>query len=398
MNTVVIGGGAAGFFAAINSAINHPGGNVTILEKSNKILSKVKISGGGRCNVTHACFDPKLLVKNYPRGNKELLSAFYRFQPQDTINWFAERGVPIVAENDGRMFPESNSSQTIIDCFTDEAKKYNIEIRYDSRIEKFEPTETGWNVTLGDNETVYADTLIVASGNNERVWEMLADLGYEIVPPVPSLFTFNCTDVRVNSLPGISVPSGIVSIPGTSLKEQGPVLITHWGFSGPAILKLSAWGARILADLGYEFKLHVNWTGKHSPEQIEELLKNERVENGSKKIVSNSMFHLSQRLWDSLVHFCGISEEQKWNNISREQLKKLAKELSQGEYTISGKSTFKDEFVTSGGVALDQINFKTMESKLHKNLFFAGEVLDIDGITGGFNFQAAWSTAFIAAG
>ncbi len=400
MNIVIIGGGAAGFFAAINAAENNSDAKVIILERTGKVLSKVKISGGGRCNVTNATFEPKVLIKNYPRGSKELLSCFYRFQPKDTIEWFKDRGVELRAEADGRMFPVSNSSQTIIDCFMHEAQKLGIEVILNAAITAITPVENEgihWEVIYNEI-ALEADKLIVASGNNENIWEMLAGLGYTIVPPLPSLFTFNCNDERISGLPGISVANASLSIKDTRLKQSGPVLITHWGFSGPAILKLSAWGTRELAERDYSCTLIINWTGKYSIEQVFENLTNEKRQSPNKKVDSHAMFELPQRLWESLMAHTGIAPEKMWNGISKEGMRRLAEELAQGQFVISGKSTFKDEFVTCGGVDLKQVDFKTMQSKLHKNLFFAGEVLNIDGITGGFNFQAAWTTAHIAAG
>ena len=400
MSIVIIGGGAAGFFAAINAAEQHPGPKVVILERTGKLLSKVKISGGGRCNVTNACFEPKELIKNYPRGSKELLSCFYRFQPKDTIQWFAERGVELHAEDDGRMFPISNSSQTIIDCFTREAQKLGVEIITNAGISSFAPMgngEAGWWIACNDT-FLDVEKIIIASGSNENIWEMLAELGYIIVPPVPSLFTFNCNDTRISGLPGVSVPNASISIKECGVKQNGPVLITHWGFSGPAILKLSAWGARELAERDYSCTLVVNWTGTLSFEQVFEKLSSEKKQSPNKKLSAHTIFDIPQRLWDSLLHHCGIAQDALWNNISKEALRKFAEELARGQFVISGKAAFKDEFVTCGGVDLKQVDCKTMRSKLHKNISFAGEVLNIDGITGGFNFQAAWTTAYIAAG
>ncbi len=400
MNIVIIGGGAAGFFAAINAAENNPGAKVIILERTGQVLAKVKISGGGRCNVTNATFEPKELIKNYPRGSKELLSCFYRFQPKDTVQWFLDRGAELQAEADGRMFPVSNSSQTIIDCFLKESERLNVETIRNARISSFTPLnngESGWQITYNDS-AVKADKLIIACGSNVEVWEMLADLGYTIEAPVPSLFTLNCNDERIDGLPGISVAKALLSIKDMRLQQQGPLLITHWGFSGPAILKLSAWGAREFAACDYSFMLLINWTGTYSSEQVYELFTNEKRQTPNKKVHAQAMFELPQRLWESLLLHAGVAPEKTWNSISKESQRRLADELTRCEFTISGKSTFKEEFVTCGGVELKQIDFKTMQSKLHKNLFFAGEVLDIDGITGGFNFQSAWTTAYIAAG
>jgi predicted Rossmann fold flavoprotein len=400
MSIAIIGGGAAGFFAAINAAEQHPGTRVVVLERTGNFLAKVKISGGGRCNVTNACFEPKELVKNYPRGSKELLSCFYRFQPKDTTQWFSERGVELQAEADGRMFPVSNSSQTIIECFMGEAHKLGVEIITNADISSFAPIENGeagWRITYNDT-SIDADKLIIASGSNENIWDMLAELGYTIVPPVPSLFTFNCNDSRIGGLPGVSVANAVVGIKESNIKQNGPVLITHWGFSGPAILKLSAWGARELAERDYACTLVVNWMGQFSPEQVFEKLIGEKRQSPNKKIHAHAMFELPQRLWESLLASIGIAPEKMWNDIAKDSLRKLADELTRGQFTVSGKAQFKEEFVTCGGVDLKQVDCKTMQSKLHKNLFFAGEVLNIDGITGGFNFQAAWTTAYIASG
>jgi len=393
---VVIGGGAAGFFAAINAAELHPELEVVILEGSNKLLQKVKVSGGGRCNVTHACFTPKELVEFYPRGKKELLGPFHTFMTGDTMAWFDERGVPLKIEDDNRIFPESDSSQTIIDCFLKAAKEAGVQIKLSTRVSEIRPKENDY-VVLTNNGEFDADYVLVATGSNTKIWNLLQELGHTIVPPVPSLFTFNIKDERLNGIPGIAVPNGNVKVLGSKLEESGPVLITHWGLSGPGILKLSAWGALELEKKNYLFKIQLNWLGLHKEDVLQKLngLQNR---NSKKTILARSPFNeIPKRLWEKLVVAAGISQTTFWGHANKKQLERLAIELTQGEYQVNGKSTFKDEFVTAGGVNLKEVNFKRFESKKHKNLFFAGEVLNIDAITGGFNFQNAWTGGWIVA-
>ena len=393
---VVIGGGAAGFFAAINTAEIHPELEVVILEGSNKLLQKVKISGGGRCNVTHACFTPKELVEFYPRGKKELLGPFHTFMTGDTMGWFDERGVTLKIEDDNRIFPESDSSQTIIDCFLKAASEARVQIKLSTRVSNITPHENGFLVNT-NNGDFDADYVLVATGSNSKVWNILEELGHSIVSPVPSLFTFNIKDPRLDGIPGIAVPNGIVKVLGSKLEEFGPVLITHWGLSGPGILKLSAWGALELEKKNYQFKIQLNWLGE-SKESILEKLEGIKKRNVKKKAIARSPFNeVPKRLWERLVVAAGIPKGELWGHLNNKQLERLASELTEGEYQVNGKSTFKDEFVTAGGIDLKEVNFKRFESKHHKNLFFAGEVLNIDAITGGFNFQNAWTGGWIVA-
>ena len=394
---IVIGGGAAGFFFAINCAEKNQNYDITILEKSPKILEKVRISGGGRCNVTHACFEPRALVKFYPRGEKELLGPFHHFSPKQTIEWFEKRGVKLKTEADGRMFPTTDNSETIIDCFLSETKRLGIKIKTLIGVENLIPTENDqWQIVTNRDESIVADAVFIASGSATRMWNILEKLNYKIEPPVPSLFTFNIKDERIKDLMGVSVNNAEVKVAGSKLTAQGPLLITHWGMSGPAILKLSAWGARELHKQQHQFQILVKWANDFDlPKMIAEL-KNYKQENPKRIVASNNLLQIPMRLWKSLIFYCAISETENWATISSQKLDALAKELTQGLYTVKGKSTNKEEFVTCGGVALNQIDFKSMQSKLHPNLFFGGEVLNIDAVTGGFNFQAAWTEAWIA--
>ena len=394
---IIIGGGAAGFFAAIRCAELNPEAEVTILEAGREVLSKVRISGGGRCNVTHACFVPKELSKFYPRGERELIGPFHRFCSGDTVDWFEKRGVPTKIEEDGRMFPASNSSQTIVDCLWGSAQAAGVEVQMQQRVQQLEPPAEGrphWLVHTKEN-SYPADAVMVASGSSPAMWKLLAELGHSIVEPVPSLFTFNIKDARIEGLPGLSVPKATVQVQGSKLQASGPLLITHWGLSGPAILRLSAWGARELATRKYQFTLRVNWLSL-SLEFVREELDGLRREMQKKQLMANTQFGLPTRLWRSLVAGAGISEQLRWAELSNKGLNKLAEELVNGQYAVNGKSTFKEEFVTAGGVDLREIDFKTFQSKLFPGLFFAGEVLNIDAITGGFNFQAAWTGGWIA--
>lgn len=396
---IVIGGGAAGFFFAVNCAEQHPDYRITIMEKSDKLLEKVRISGGGRCNVTHACFDPKLLVKNYPRGERELLGAFHRFMTTDTIQWFEERGVEIKTEEDGRMFPATDDSETIAQCLLTLAQEYGVQIRTREEIDTMAHINDEWQLTTSTDEVLKADIVFVATGSALRMWDMLRHMGYRIAEPAPSLFTFNIKDPRINGLQGISAEKVTVKVLDTKLEQSGPMLITHWGLSGPGILKLSAWGARILRDRKYNFQISVNWTGSMSTNEVLEFLKKQKEEFPKRTVVGKPLFKLPARLWESLCRYEGfsINEPINWADISKKDMERLAAGLTQSVFQVSGKSTFKDEFVTCGGVELDQIDLKTFKSKLHPDLFFAGEVLNIDAITGGFNFQAAWTGAWIAA-
>ncbi len=393
---IIIGGGAAGFFAAINCAENNPDYSVTILEKSSSLLSKVKISGGGRCNVTHACFDARELSKFYPRGEKQLLGPFTRFNPSNTIDWFHARGVEIKREEDGRMFPATDSSQTIIDCFLGEAKRLGVKIRMQTGVEELRIAEGGLRIVTANNETINADAVIVTTGSSHSVWKMLEQLGHKIIPPVPSLFTFNIKDERILGLEGLSVEQAQVSVINSKLSSVGPLLITHWGMSGPCILRLSAWGARDLAAVNHQFEIEVNWVNKDF-NTVKETLKLFKQNHPKKGVATTPLFGIPKRLWERLSTTIDKRQTTNFADLSNLHIESLARELTASRFKVSGKSTFKDEFVTSGGVDLAEVDFRTMQSKKVPNLFFAGEVLDVDAITGGFNFQAAWTTAFIAA-
>ncbi len=393
---VIIGGGAAGFFAAINAAELNPDLEVIILEGNNKVLQKVKVSGGGRCNVTHACFTPKELIEYYPRGKKELLGPFHQFMTGDTMEWFEQRGVPLKIEDDNRMFPISNSSQTIIDCFENSVRNSGVQVLLSRRVLAIDPMGSSFLVKT-KSENFVADYLLIASGSNAGIWNLIEGFGHKIVKPVPSLFTFNIIDKRIQDIPGTSVPFATVRVLNSKLIAQGPLLLTHWGMSGPAVLKLSAWGALELHGRDYSFEIELNWLTKKT-ETVLNLLKATKKTNPKKNVSSKSVFEsISKRLWMKLTEASKIPPTAQWAQLSNEQLQNLAAQLTKGIYTVHGKSTFKEEFVTAGGIELKEINFKRFESKLHKNLFFAGEVLNIDAITGGFNFQNAWTGAYIAA-
>jgi predicted Rossmann fold flavoprotein len=392
MKIIIVGGGAAGFFAAITAAEVNPKANITILERGKNVLEKVKISGGGRCNVTHACFMPLELVKNYPRGEKAMMSPFTRFAAGDTIEWFEKKGVQLKTEDDGRMFPISDSSQTIVDCLMGAATKNGVKILRGYRLDKIiQPTTEHNHFTLKTNEgDIECDKLVIATGSSKAVWDILEGLGHSLVTPVPSLFTFNIKDPRLEGLLGLSVENAEIKVENSKLKAAGPLLITHWGLSGPAILKLSAWGARELNDFQYHFKIKINWTGFYNTEEVKETLNEWKYE--SKKQISNTpQYNLPTRLWERFLKAADISDTLRWADISKKQTQALAEQMTQSLFNVTGKSTFKEEFVTAGGINLNEINFKTFESKLIPNLYFAGEVLDIDAITGGFNFQAAWT-------
>lgn len=393
---IIIGGGAAGYFAAINAAELNPELEVTILEGSNKVLQKVKVSGGGRCNVTHACFTPNDLIEFYPRGEKELRGPFHQFMTGDTMEWFENRGVSLKIEDDNRIFPESNSSQTIIDCFLESAKNAGVVLKTSTRVDSIEKNGEQYIVKT-NSEEFRADYLLVASGSNTKVWNMIENLGHKIIQPVPSLFTFNIKDDILKDIPGTSVPNASVKVLNSKLSESGPLLITHWGLSGPGILKLSAWGALELHQKNYKFEIEVNWLSQKY-EEVLSYLKSEKQKNSKKQIVLRSVFEvISKRFWFKLVSAAQISETTQWAQLTNRQLEHLATVLTRCKFSVDGKSTFKDEFVTAGGVDLKEINFKKFESKLHPNLFFAGEVMNIDAITGGFNFQNAWTSAWIVA-
>jgi len=395
MKIAIIGGGAAGFFAAIQAS--GPGRSVTIFEKSSKILSKVKVSGGGRCNVTHRPMEVSKLVKNYPRGEKFLKKVFSKFDSNDTIDWFEKRGVALKIEADGRMFPVTDDSQTVIDCLQREVTKLNIELLKSHAILEIEILDSGYNLKTNHGDFA-VDQIVVTTGGFPKTesYSFLKSMNHNIVDPIPSLFTFNTPRESLKELMGISVKNGLVKIAGTKLSYQGPILITHWGVSGPAVLKLSAFGAKWLYDQQYQAAALINWNGNLGELEYLENLQSYAVNHPNRKVVTNPLFEIPARLWG---HFCEKAEiviEQTYASLSKKQLNKLVQNLFCYNLKVEGKTTFKEEFVTAGGISLDQINPDTMESKIHPNLYFAGEVLDIDGITGGFNFQAAWSTGFLA--
>ncbi|MDF1658912.1 MAG: NAD(P)/FAD-dependent oxidoreductase [Verrucomicrobiales bacterium] len=395
---VVVGGGAAGFFGAISFARSRPGSRVVILEKTGSVLGKVRISGGGRCNVTHACFEPRVLTKNYPRGGKSLIGAFHRWSASDTVDWFENHGVKLKTESDGRMFPVTDSSETIIDCLLGEAEKAGVEVVLRTGVDTITRGEDKFFLKLSDESQLQARSILLATGGvrNGSGQRLAGEMGHEIITAAPSLFTFNIEDERLDQLAGVSVNPVKAFIPGTSLKSTGPCLITHWGLSGPAILKLSAWGARELAEHEYRFDVTVDWSNGRGIEAINELLLANCVASPKKQVGSGvDGLSIPVRLWQRLVKAAGIGEVT-WANLSKLSRRALVNQLTASAFAVNGKSMNKEEFVTAGGVNLKEVNFKTMESRIIPGLYFAGEVLDIDGVTGGFNFQAAWTTSKIA--
>lgn len=396
---VVIGGGAAGFFCAINAARLNPNLDVCILEKSNKLLAKVKVSGGGRCNTTHACFELPELVQKYPRGQNFLKKTFHWFNTTDTIEWFASRGVDLKTEADGRMFPQTNDSQTIIDCLLKEADKYKVQVQIQTAVEKITVNDAGVFLLQTTSKTIEANYVCVATGGFPKAhqFEFITNLGHTIEAPVPSLFTFNMPGNPITQLMGVSVPEAQVKIAGSKITATGPLLITHWGMSGPAILKCSAWGARELSNLGYAFTIRVNWIPTYAEQDLRTAWPLIRSEQGNTKIGGRNPFELPGRLWLHLLDVCGIDAGGSWATLTAAAQNKLITALTAFECKVSGKTTFKDEFVTCGGIKLSEIDANTMQSKLVKGLYFAGEIMDIDGITGGFNFQNAWTSGWIAA-
>lgn len=394
-DVVIVGGGAAGFFTAINMAEKNPKLTIAILERGKEVLSKVRVSGGGRCNVTHACFVPNELVKFYPRGEKELKGPFHQFCSGDTIEWFEKHGVELKIEEDGRMFPVTDSSQTIIDCFLNAAKKLKIEVLTGQSMQSIFKGDNYWKLET-NQQSFKCEKLIMTTGSNPKIWEMMQLLGHSIVEPVPSLFTFNIKDNRIKDLMGVSALAS-VKVKDSKLKASGPLLITHWGMSGPGILRLSAWGARELAQKKYQFTLQVNWLNDLDFETVLSDLKEIKEENAKKIVTKFCPFEFPKRLWENLLIASEIQLDTKWADVSKKQMTNLVHQLTNGQFQVNGKSTFKEEFVTAGGIDLKEINFKTMESRLHKNLYFAGEILNIDAITGGFNFQNAWTGGFIVA-
>lgn len=395
-HTVIIGGGAAGFFAAISLAQRQRGGQITILERGRSVLEKVRISGGGRCNVTHACFDPRELVKYYPRGGRELLGPFHKFACGDTMGWFADRGVPLKIEDDGRVFPESDTSQSIIDCLWREAKQAGVKVVTGARVTELNspaPRRPSWLIKVGEQH-MEADRVVVTTGSNTGVWDMLRKLGHRLVDPVPSLFAFNIADKSLRALSGVSLPWAQLEIEGEKLQADGPLLITHKGLSGPAVLRLSAWGARNLHPLAYNFTLIVNWLARR-PEDVREDLIETRNSRSRQQIGTRPPVDLPARLWHMLIIQAGVSAEGQWAQLSNPELAKLVEVLTGSRYRVNGKATNKDEFTTAGGLALEELDFRDFQSKVHPGLFLAGEVLDIDAITGGFNFQAAWTGGYL---
>lgn len=393
-DVVIVGGGAAGFFTAITAKENNPSLKVVILEKGKEVLQKVKISGGGRCNVTHACFVPKDLCAFYPRGKKELLGPFHQFMTGDTMEWFESRGVPLKIEKDNRVFPTSNSSQSILDCFQKQVDDLGIEVLTNHGVNQILKNEEGWSVKTSKGN-FNAKKVVITAGSSKRVWELVRSLQHSIIQPVPSLFTFNIKDSRLTDLLGVSVPHATVRLVGTKLETTGPLLITHWGLSGPAVLKLSAFGARLLAEKNYEYQVQVNWVSKSFGQVVQELQKIKKANTKKQIALRSPLEAISKRLWERFVVTVGLDPQSRWADLSNKKLEAIAQQLTNGVFQANGKSTFKEEFVTAGGIDLKEINFKRFESKLHKNLFFAGEVLNIDAVTGGFNFQNAWTGGYL---
>jgi hypothetical protein len=392
---VIIGGGAAGFFAAITIAETNPNLEIIILEKGKNILQKVKISGGGRCNVTHACFDPKELCEFYPRGQKELLGPFHHFMTGDTMEWFENRGVELKIETDNRVFPTSNSSQTIVDCLMNAANNAGVILKLSQNVASISKENNQYKIKTSSDQ-FRADKLVITTGSSPKFWELISKLGHTIIEPVPSLFTFKINDKRIKEVPGVSVANATVKLVGSNFESIGPLLITHWGISGPAVLKLSAFGSRFLAEKNYQYNVIVNWLSRPFNNVLDHL-KALKKEHQKRQVILKPIFQeIPKRLWENLILASEIKEEQRWADLSNKQLENLANQLTNTTFNANGKTTFKEEFVTAGGIDLKEINFKRFESKLHKNLFFAGEVLNIDAVTGGFNFQNAWTGGYIA--
>lgn len=396
---IVIGGGAAGFFCAINAARMNGNLHVTLIEKTGKLLSKVKISGGGRCNVTHDCSSIAEMVKKYPRGANFIKKSFHHFFTSETVKWFEERGVILKTEADGRMFPVTDSSETIIDCLSREVNRYGVEIMMNAEVKLIKSGEGKFEILLADLRQLNPDFICVACGgyNKSTMFEWLTNLKHTIEEPVPSLFTFNIPNNSITQLMGITVENVSVKIMGTRLEESGPLLITHWGMSGPSVLKLSAWGARELALRKYIFKVVVNWIPQFNEQSLKDTLQEIRFQLASQKIINRNPFKLPQRLWEYFIEEVGIKPDIRWSDLPSREQNKLVKKLCAGEFDVQGKTIFKEEFVTAGGINLSEVDPNTMMSKIVPDLFFAGEVLNIDGVTGGYNFQNAWTTGYIAA-
>jgi len=396
---IVVGGGAAGFFAAITCKEANPGAQVTILESAPAPLAKVRISGGGRCNVTHDQPDPALLVRHYPRGARALRGPFTKFGPRHTVEWFESRGVTLKTEADGRMFPVTDDSATVIDCLVGAARSAGVELRLRAPVVGVEAADdgaAGFLVKLRDGTVLSADRVLIATGGAPAGFRWAEALGHAVEPPVPSLFTFNVRDPRLEGLAGVSVPHARVRVEGAKAAHEGPLLVTHWGLSGPAVLRASAWDARLLHDRGYEVVVTVDWRPDLSEEQVRQALARAKEEDARKTVLASGPFDLPQRLWRALAAAAGAPEALRWADASKALLAALAGEVHAGRYQVSGKGVFKEEFVTCGGVRLKEVDFSTMQSRVQPGLFFAGEVLDIDGITGGFNFQSAWTTGWLA--
>ncbi|MBO9593583.1 MAG: NAD(P)/FAD-dependent oxidoreductase [Niabella sp.] len=395
----IIGGGASGFFCAVNAARMNPGLRVVILEKSNKLLSKVKISGGGRCNVTHACYDIAEMTRRYPRGGYFVKKLFHQFFTSDTIAWFKERGVALKTETDGRMFPVSDSSQTIIDCLLKEAGSHGVEIRMQCGVTALEQTDAGFAIHTTGNETFHGDYVCVACGGFPKAaqFHWLEDLGHSIAEPVPSLFTFNSPRHPVTALMGVSVTDAKVMVAGTKLQQRGPLLITHWGISGPVVLRLSAWGARELAALNWNFRAVINWLPEVPEPLLRERMGQWRLEKAAQKVGGKNQLGLPNRLWEFLLEQSGIDAQKRWADLPAKNQNLLIRNIGAFELPVGGKTTYKEEFVTAGGITLAELDPQTMMSKKVPGLFFTGEVIDVDGITGGYNFQHAWSSGFAAA-
>ena len=397
---VVIGGGAAGFFGAIACAESFPGARVLILEATARVLTKVKISGGGRCNVTHHQFEPKQLINFYPRGQKELIGPFHRFQPKDTVAWFANHGVELKVEEDGRMFPITNDSQTIIDCLNSAARDSGVVLRKNMLVQNVVPCDLGFEIHIKSSQTLKSSHILLASGSMPYGVSLAANLGHRLISPVPSLFTFQIRDPLLEGLSGISFPNVRISlkIEGTPQEfvQEGPCLITHWGLSGPAVLKLSAFAARELHRSAYKANLQVNWSPSLKMDEALQKLENCKKQFPKKKMGNENPFSCVRRFWDSILRESGFAEDALFGEATKKQLQSLAFRMTQTNLLLAGKGVFKEEFVTAGGIAREEIDFRSMESKIQPGLYFAGEVIDIDGVTGGFNFQNAWTGSWIA--
>jgi predicted Rossmann fold flavoprotein len=397
---IIAGGGAAGFFAAITAAESNPDAEVTILEQSRHPLSKVLASGGGRCNVTHACYDPRELVRFYPRGGKELRGAFHRFQPRDTIEWFQAHGIPLKTESDGRVFPVSDQAGSIAECLLEAARELRVTLRLHESVRSAARNEAGrgWSVVLSTGASLQCDQLLLATGGNpsSKAYGIAQSLGHTITPLVPSLFTFKIVELSLCALAGISVSEARLQVEGARLQSKGPLLITHWGLSGPAVLSLSAWGARELHKMDYRFPLLVDWIPSLTREHATEFLKETRSREARKTVPKAHPPEIPGRLWEWMLLSAGIVAETRWGQLSNPSLRRLAEIMTGMRLEVHGKNPFKEEFVTCGGVSLDEVDFRTMESRIAPGLHFAGEFLDLDGVTGGFNFQAAWTTGYLA--